>query len=493
MAMHLRISLLGLLLLIFVRFESHLAMPSPSGPSNQPNVILIIADQMRGDALGILGHPDVQTPNLDRMANGGVLFSNFFVNNPVCVPSRMSLHSGRYPHEHGSISNKESVRFTSLDGTLLGYFKEKGYRLGWFGKDNHAYDRSVLNESLDANSSRRREAFRAYQSHTAPHWYSHTPWPNEQLFPVLTTNDAISFIVDSDDRPFFTVLSLFDPHPPYFAPAAYVANYPPNQLTLPTYTDPSNLSSRLANQKRAMLYDTMTESDLRGTLAHYYAAIEWGIDAQVGRLLDALQENQVLDNTIIIFTSEHGDFMGEFGMIRKGMFLYDALLHVPFILHAPGHIPAGHRSEVLAQGVDLYPTLLDLLGDTAPSSLPGRSLIPYFNGSPEINADHFIFAGSGYGELPPDYFDNPEIPYYHPEAPDRPLHTRIYDHTMPPRHRTAMLRTQDWKLILSETQPPELYDMRSSQREEQNVAGSEVHADRVQAMTKQLKEIWDWD
>lgn len=468
---------------------------SPPITSDQPNVIFIIADQMRGDVLSVLNHPDIKTPHLDNMARQGVLFKNFFVNNPVCVPSRRSFHSGQYPHDHGSISNKESSRFTSLDGTLLGYFKEKGYKLGWFGKDNHSYDRGLLNQTLDANTSRKREAFRAYTSYIPPYWYSNTPWPQRELFPVKTTDDAINFIKDvKNEDPFFMVLSLFDPHPPYFAPAEYTAHYPPEELTLPPYINPEELNPRLAHHQRAFLHNEMPEATLRATMAHYYAAIEWGIDFQVGRLLEALEQDGITDDTIVIFTSDHGDFMGEFGMVRKSMFMYDALLHVPLIWYAPGKIKSGHQSDVIAQGVDLYPTLVDMIEQKSSYHLPGRSLLPFLRGKPETNPDHVVFAAAGYSDLPVDYFQSPEPPYYDPPSDQhKPFHTRILDLTTPPRQRTAMVRNSEWKLILSETQPPELYHMAGGWQEKKNLANEPQHQAVFKVLESTLKSIWRWD
>ena len=450
---------------------------------------------MRGDALGILGHPDVRTPNLDRIAREGVLFENYFVNNPVCAPSRMSVHSGLYPHQHGSISNVESVRLTSTDNTLLGFFKDRGYKLGWFGKDNHAYSRDVLNETLDANTSRRREAFRAYNAYVPPHWHSDTPWPKEELFPIKTTDDAIKFIENThEEAPFFAILSLFDPHPPYFAPAAYAAHYPPEKLTLPVYVDPATLSPRLDAQKHAMLYDRMDEADLRATMAYYYAAIEWGVDYQVGRLLDTLEREGITENTIVIFTADHGDFMGEFGMIRKGMYLYDALLHVPFIWYAPGRITSGYKSSVLAQGVDVFPTLLDLVDEPDGKGLPGRSLKPFLMGEEEYDPNHTIFAMAGYGDLPDDYFEHPEKPYFDPPGPESiAFHTRIYDITMPPRFKTAMARNAEWKLILSETHPPELYRMNGEWQEKENLAGVAEYQSVYDDLYGQINRMWRWE
>ena len=184
-------------------------------PTDRSNVILIIADQMRGDAMSIVGNPNARTPNLDRMAESGVLFENFFTNNPVCAPTRMSIFSGQYPHEHGSLANIGSEALSTIDGTLAGYFQERGYRLGYIGK-NHTFDERVF-ESFDEVHLRGREPFRTYNIYVPPYWHADMYWPKEHLYATRTTRDAVRFLDGSSgNESFFLVLSYFDPHPPYF-------------------------------------------------------------------------------------------------------------------------------------------------------------------------------------------------------------------------------------------------------------------------------------
>ena len=495
-----RIKLFQLSLLLILLSAFNFSAPLPLEPvPDSPNVILIIADQMRGDALSVLGHPNVRTPNLDHMAQEGVLFTHYFVNNPVCVPSRMSMFSGKYPHEHGMLSNKAPndtsipQRLIASDSTLLGFFHDKGYKLGWFGKDNHTYSRSVLDSLLDDNSSRRRELFRAYSAHTPPHWYSATPWPKEHLYAYKTTTDAIDFIQRNAETPFFTVLSLFDPHPPYFAPADYVAHYPIADIALPVLIAPENLSNRLSMHKKALLYDALTESELKATMAHYYAAIEWGVDYQVGRILNALESMDLKDRTIVLFTSEHGDFMGDYGMVRKGMYLYDALLHVPFIWYGPGRIEQAVVSEQMTQSVDVLPTFIELLGDSlGPSS--GISLVPILQGAPEIDPHRSVFASAGYSPLPDTYSFQPEVPYHAPESTSaRAFHTRVFNRMTIPQFRTASVRTKNWRLIISETSPIELFNIEATLLERENDATKTEHAKTVDSLTAVLRKTWSWN
>ena len=194
-----------------------------------PNVVFIICDQMRYDALSCLGHPNAHTPNLDKMAAAGVLCENFFVNNPVCVPSRITLFNGLYPHQHGSLANKGSKKIDSLTDSLLGYFKQRGYRIGWVGK-NHTYSKAAL-QDLDFCSIRAREPFRAYSKFVPPYWHSDTLWPEEKCHPRMNTNEAVTFINSAKkNEPFFLHVSYFDPHPPYMAPSEYTSKYSSKEI-----------------------------------------------------------------------------------------------------------------------------------------------------------------------------------------------------------------------------------------------------------------------
>lgn len=199
-----------------------------------PNVIFVICDQMRGDAMGFLGSPNARTPNLDRMARDGVVFENCFANNPVCVPSRKSCFSGLHPHQHGSLTNQERP-LLSLPGTLFDHFQRRGYRTGYAGK-NHTYENPAL-DKLDTTSIRSREPFRAYSGFVPPYWHTDVYWPEEDCYPHVNTEAALRFIGDGAGRePFFLHVSYFDPHPPYMAPAAYTSRYRSAEMRLPGYS-----------------------------------------------------------------------------------------------------------------------------------------------------------------------------------------------------------------------------------------------------------------
>ena len=486
---NLAIVVLGLVFWVSTSFLP--VTPEKVADQSLPNIIFIMADQMRGDALSCLGNPNARTPHLDSLAEAGVLFENFFVNNPVCTPSRISFFTGQRPHQHGVLTNLHQSgtlntddQPATLEGTLLGYLKAKGYTLGWVGK-NHTFGKSAM-QALDQASIRDREPFRAYSEFVPPHWHSDFFWPEKTSHATINTQEAIDFINKAEEgRPFFLHVSYFDPHPPYMAPARYASRFSAPEMQLPPFIPPRNLSDRLEAYYKLLHLDELTQEDLQETLRYYYASVAYGVDLQVGSLLKTLAEKGISDNTIIVFTADHGDFMGHYGMVRKGMFLYDALLHVPFIMYAPGQMTAGTRTSVMAEGVDLFPTLVDLTGGEAIKELPGRSLKPFLSGKTEAD-DHLVFASAAYSDLGPE----PE-PWDDPES-DRALHNRVYKRAANADQRTAMVRNHDWKLILNESAPPELYRLAGTIGEQQNVAHDPQHAKVLRTLTQAIEDEWPW-
>ncbi len=452
-----------------------------------PNVLFVTVDQMRGDCIGALGHPNVRTPHLDRMAREGVLFRNAFASGPVCVPTRKSCFSGLHPHEHGSLTNRDGDRLP-WSGSLLEHFADRGYRTGWVGK-NHTMAKDAL-EKLDKADIRDREPFRAYNGYVPPHWHSAVYWPEEDCYPHVNTESAVAFLREASRDPFFLHVSYFDPHPPYMAPARYASRYDSGDMVLPARTEPAALSGRLERYARAMGFGQLSREDLTETMRYYYAQIEWGVDRPLGRLLGTLEDRGLADSTIVVLTSDHGDFMGDYGMVRKGMFLYDSLLHVPLLWWAPGRIAEGVRTSALAQSADLFPTLAELTGGSLPSDASGGSLADTLTQGNGGGKREEIFTSAAYGDLAPDVLP-PDLAPAVREA--TPRHTRVLRPTMSPAYRTKMVRTQEWKFILNETEPPELYRLADGAPHERlNVAGAKEHAGLRRSLERRLEGWWHW-
>jgi len=478
-----------LLLLIFVFAIISTSFTEAQTKNTPPNIIFIISDQMRADAIGAAGNSNAKTPHMDNLAANGVMFRNNFANNPVCLPSRISMFSGLYPSQTGVLCNKHQGPWLSFKGSLPWYLKKAGYRTGYVGK-NHTFEQSEL-VNFDVVSLRGREEFRAYSKYVPPFWHSDILWPEEDCNPGKNTEEAIDFInQSSSDQPFFLHISYFDPHPPYMAPSEYSSRYCSNDMILPEYIDPVQLGDRLAQHQKALHYDRVSESDLKETLRFYHAAVEWGVDYQIGEIVKALEKKGIVNNTILVFTADHGDFMGEYHMVRKGMFLYDALLNVPMIWYAPGHIKEGLKPDIMTQNVDIFPTFLDFAGVEIPDNLAGRSLKKILQDQIPVNDDITVYASAAYSDLPEGYWDNPE-PYFNPDS-NVPFHTRVETLTWKPQYKTAMARTRDWKLIISESQEPELYHMEGGYFERKNLYGQEQYKQVYEELEQKIRAIWEW-
>ncbi len=461
-------------------------MPSRAADA-PPNVLFVTVDQMRGDCISSLGHPNARTPNLDRMAREGVMFTKGFASGPVCVPTRKSCFTGQHPHEHGSLTNNDGDKL-EFDGTMLDYFAKRGYRCGWVGK-NHTYTNGAL-AKLNKADIRSREAFRAYNGSVPPHWHTDVYWPEEDCFPHVNTESAIDFINEGPGTdPFFLHVSYFDPHPPYMAPARFTSRYSSADMVLPDRVAPAQMSARLDRFSSAMGFDQLGREELTETMRYYYAQIEWGVDEPLGRLLRTLESNGIAENTVVVLTADHGDFMGDYGMVRKGMFLYDSLLHVPMIWWAPGRIAKGLRSEALTQSVDLFPTLAELTGGDAPDGVSGRSMAYHLRAEIEDEPDHAIFTSAGYGDLADGVLPADMAPS---DIDAKPRHTRVLSPTMRPMHRTKMIRSRDWKFILNETEAPELYRIADRPSERANVAADGQHASLRRGLEARLEKWWQW-
>ena len=214
-----------------------------------------------------------------------------------------------------------------------------------------------------------------------------------------------------------------------------------------------------------------------------------GVDQQVGRLLQALDERGLTESTVVVFTSDHGDFMGSYGLVRKGMLLYDALLHAPLIWYAPGRIPAGLRTKAQAQHTDLFPTFADYAGiSTRGLDLPGRSLKPLIEGGRD-DPRRTVFTSAGYDELTTIQTNIPLDPG---KEAATPRHSMVMNHNMGMRYKTAMARTPEWKLVMTETRGPELYAMNGGVVERKNVAHAKEHAGIRRQLEQELSGFWPW-
>ena len=379
----------------------------------RPNVLWLMADQHNAGCMGCADHPDVQTPNLDRIAARGVSFRRAFANNPICSPSRICFLTGQYMHTHGMFGNDHSDWQGPQPDGLASLFRRYGYQTGLFGKshmvrrwDSEGFERVRYTDLCDATHDDPLTChyFAHLEEKGLADWYEegspkpgqhHTldgsapaGLPYEHSIERYTGDQTLQFLDERDEtRPFFVHMTFQRPHAPIAPARDYFDMYDPAALTLPASAHdyferrfagkPEFMRQTLANGCGYPLADP-DENRLRRCLASYYALISC-IDMEIGRVLKKLADDGELENTIVFYTADHGDFAGEHGLFHKNFGLYDSICRIPFLLSWPGG-PRGVTNDELVESVDLYPTLCELCDVPLPAGRDGCSLVPVGTG-----------------------------------------------------------------------------------------------------------------
>ncbi|WP_019419384.1 arylsulfatase [Paenibacillus sp. OSY-SE] len=377
--------------------------------SKRPNVLLITVDQMRFDCLSIAGHPIVETPNLDELARTGVRFDRAYSATPTCVPARAAIFTGQSQRSHGRVGYRDCVPW-NYDTTLPGELAKAGYHTQCVGK-MHVYParnllgfHNVVMHDGYLHHNRFRHNVPAHEhfdqvddylvwlrervpgadltdlgldcnaSTVARPW--HLP---EMLHPTnWVVTQSIDFLRRRDpSKPFFLWMSFVRPHPPFDPPQAYLDLYKDIEIPDPPvgdWADEEDLAQEGLNP--VTFRGNVPKRRLKYAMAAYYALITH-LDHQIGRFLQVLNEYGELNETIIVFTSDHGELLGDHNLFRKSL-PYEGSTRVPFIVNDPGNrlgLKRGTVAEEIVEMRDIMPTLLDAAGVAVPSSVDGKSVI----------------------------------------------------------------------------------------------------------------------
>ena len=500
-----------------------------------PNVLFIMADQLKWSGLRMYSEIGVETPSLERLAERGVMYRHAITPHPLCVPARTSVMTGRYPHSTGCRRNETLMPESETHAFQI--WRDAGYTTGLIGK-NHCFvteeDLALFDvrceighggfpqgdyaggvpgtqgmdwvrpiEAINAAHHNRVQLNQNRQSPTIA--YAVTDHPIGDYGSSVITSQTEAFLerVAAGDAfgrgdegwPFALMVSYPDPHEPYEAPKAYVDQCPPRDVVLPPirrgefgdggcdagledvpYKPNGEVSP--APEVNRVLYamlgmDEDIEEDIRGLVSVYHAMTRL-MDDGIGRILDKLVELEMLEDTIVVFTADHGDFMAEHNMAVKGGVLYDCLTRVPLILSYPkGGVPCGETDESMVNTVDILPTLLELQGLASfdgihdgwtgvsngerPAGVVGstlneggevqQGLLRRIQGKPlptATGAEPRVAAYSEYGA------GGPPVTMEHVEACKRPWGYRTLIETLWGREaqgRRKMVRTVEWKYV----------------------------------------------
>ncbi|MCA9039423.1 MAG: sulfatase [Planctomycetaceae bacterium] len=362
--------------------------------ADQPNVLFLICDDLNCD-IGCYGHPLVQTPNIDKLAARGVRFERAYCQYPLCGPSRASFMTGLYPDQTGIRGNSIFLRETLPDvQSLSQLFRRNGYYATRIGKiyhynvpkhigtgghdDPYSWDRTINPVGRDVEEEHLITSLRKGSFGGTLSWLAADGTDDEQT-DGIAAEEAVQLLEQygENNKRFYLAVGLYRPHTPFVAPKKYFDMYPLEDIVIPEV--PEGYLETIPEPARKSIRRKQENIDLEQEIARqviqaYYASITFA-DAQLGHILDALDANGLTENTIILFTSDHGYHMGEHGHYQKTT-LFENAARVPLIIAGPGVSAKGEVSTAPAEMVDFYPTLAELAGLEAPDYVKGVSLAP---------------------------------------------------------------------------------------------------------------------
>ena len=420
------------------------------GGSDRPNILFVLTDDQRFDAMGCAGNPIIQTPNVDRLAGGGVRFEQAFVTTPICAASRASILTGTFERTHTYTFTKPPLGRAFVEISYPVLLRRAGYRTGFVGKFGVAVEKGVEGKMFD--------------------WTKFTNFPYfqtvggvERHLTEIEGDAALEFLRGVEPgRPFCLVWCPWAPHADdenpsqYFWPPAVDELYkevviPVPEMAAPAYYEaqPAFLKNTMSRTRWAWRFDTPEK--YQAMVKGYYRMIS-GVDMVLGRILAELERRGLAKNTIIVYTSDNGYFLGERGYADKWL-MYDLSIKVPLIIFVP-RAPRENRSLVrkeLVLNVDLPATILDLAGARVPGAMQGRSLRPL------LSRSRPAWRGEIFCE---ELWDNPEIP------------------------QSECVRTDRWKYIQYPKHPDysELFDLLNDPQEKHNLAGEARYGVTLQGL-----------
>ncbi len=459
-------------------------MDNSTSTFKRPNILWICTDQQRFDTLGCYGNEFVKTPNINMLAEKGVLFNLAYSQSPVCTPSRASFLTGRYPRTTRCRQNGQAMPADEMLITKL--LADEGYNCGLSGKlhispchpsvckttearindgysvfywSHHPFKETDVSNNWANNEYNlwlrengleyKREPYKGsrHVQVSMPAKYHHTTW---------CVNKAINFMEANAvyERPWLFSVNIYDPHHDFDPAVDYLERYieKMDEIPLPNYT-PGELDNKphfqkdeykngAYNNNKRFIYEEMTEHDHKLVKAAYWAMVDL-IDEQVGRLIECLERTGQIDNTIIIFTSDHGEMLGDHGIYMKGPHFYDASVRIPLIFSWKGNIQQGVKSNALVELTDIAPTLMEAAGMEVYPGMQGKSMWKLLTGTADLDVHREDIYSEYYNAMPTH--ENPKA-------------------------FLTMIRNRRYKMVCQHgADMGELYDMEHDQNETNNL------------------------
>lgn len=493
--------------------------------SRVKNILFVMCDQLRADHLSCYGHPRLHTPHLDGLARRGLIFDNAYVQSPVCGPSRMSYYTGRYMHSHGVSWNFVPLKAGEM--TLGDHLRPLGVRSVLIGKTHMRGDASGMSRlGIDPESQigvrmaecgfdpyERDDGIHPFSGHDPDpnynrylreqgfagdnpweEWantvvdengqhrsgwylkYSHLPAriPAEHSETPYTARRAMDFMREAGDQPWVAHLSFIKPHWPYVVPAPYAGMYTPDDA-LPVVRSEDELKDPhpvYAAMTHHRVSRTFAKPGIRDAVMVGYMGLVKQIDDEMGKLLDFMQTQGLMDNTMIVFCADHGDFLGDHWLGDKELF-HQPVVRTPLIIYDPdprADATRGTRCQALVEAVDIAPTFLDVYGgNPLPHVMDGRSLRPWLFGQAPDRWREIVVC---------------ECDYAFQDA-------RIELQTPPIDAWMRMAFDGRWKYVLCEGFRPMLFDLQTDPQELCDL-GASMAAEHVQQRARLHEALFEW-
>jgi choline-sulfatase len=470
------------------------------------NVIVITSDEMRGDCPSFMGNPDCKTPFLDDFASKSVVFENHFANHGKCLPSRVGMLTGRYSHTDGFRTVNVENLLPETDPCFVKKLRIEGYETAIFGH-NHMWENFWGDDSKPSSIA-------DYHSFCNDEYKEilNKEWPtvldgeceslnlsNHKLdyegkitglrkgfIDDNKIEQAIHYLKDGRDREksFYLHLVIGLPHPPYKVEEPYFSMYNRDEITPWTHELPSNAPLNMQMMRKYRTDEEISDEAYKEIQAVYYGMIT-KVDAMCGRLLKVIEEEGLMENSIILFWVDHGDFAGQYGLVEKwDTSMNDCILHVPLLLYAPG-LPQGKRITSLTEHVDIAPTMLDILNIKQDWGIHGESLLPIIDGKTEKDA---VYADGGHeDEMHHRFSFDKKTPSNYA---NKPLNAKqvTYRECPDSMARTSMVRTNEWKMIIRLRGGNELYNILKDPYEMNNLWGKPAYNSIVMELQQKMIE-----
>ncbi|MHC4425798.1 MAG: sulfatase-like hydrolase/transferase [Planctomycetota bacterium] len=468
---------------------------APVRKRNKPNLLFIWTDEQRADTMAAYGNRKIHAPNLNKLAAESVVFEKAYVTQPVCTPNRSAVMTGLWPHTTGCIKN--NVPLPRDVRCLPELLEDSEYRTAYMGKwhlgdeifAQHGFEQWVSMEDGYNNhysSGRDRGARSDYHHFLIEHGYQPDSGskfsrsfaarrPIEHCKPKFLEQEACDFLRRHRGEPFVLYINFLEPHMPFFGPLDN--EHDPKQIELPAnFGDPLEenepLRYRIIREYCRAKYGK-NEEDIRGLIARYWGLVTQ-VDRSVGAILKTLEDLGLADNTIVVYTSDHGDMMGSHHMVEKSV-MYEEAARVPWLMRIPQLRGRNRLIRNPVSHIDMVPTLLDLLGCSHNGRFPGQNLVPLIKGG-RVSQDHVYIEW------------NPNSGALKVKKGGTNLASRQDQKRVQNEHNRAVISPDGWKLCLSDTDKCQLFNLRKDPGETINLFGSRQHRDVVLRLTRKIHE-----